>query len=158
MPTIIVLDTGPLSNCVVPISSNSGAPSSPSQACRQWIGACERAGATILVPAIAYYEVLREIERRNASSQRRRLQQYCFQPGRFIPLTTAQLELAAELWGEARRAGIPTASAASVDGDVILCAQVQSLGVAQLDYVVATTNTRHLSRFVNAVEWQGIVP
>ena len=52
-------------------------------------------GATILVPAMAYYEVLREIERRTAINQRHRLKQYCFQPDRFMPLTTAQLDLAA---------------------------------------------------------------
>jgi hypothetical protein len=75
--------------------------------------ACERLDpvvwlAMILVPAVAYYEVPREIERRTATSQGQRLRQYCFQPDRFIPLTTAQLELAAALWGQARGAGIPT--------------------------------------------------
>lgn len=158
MPAIIVLDTGPLSNCVLPLSSRPHMPPTPAQACRQWLTACERAGATILVPAIAYYEVLREIERRAATSQRRRLRQYVFQPGRFIPLTTAQLELAAALWGQARRAGVPTADNAALDADLILCAQVQSLNLSPAVYVVATTNTRHLIRFVHAVEWQHITP
>ncbi len=78
MPAIIILDTGPLSNCVVRVSNKPGAPPTPSQACRKWLTACERHGATILVPAIAYYEALREIERRTALSQGQRLKQYCF--------------------------------------------------------------------------------
>jgi hypothetical protein len=158
MPGIIVLDTGPLSNCVLPIVAGPGTVPTLSGACRQWLIACERAGATMLVPAIAYYEVLREIERRTATAQRRRLRQYCFQPGRFIPLTTAQLELAADLWGRARRTGLSTAGDVALDADVILCAQVLGLGLASTDYVVATTNTRHLARFVHAVEWQQITP
>jgi predicted nucleic acid-binding protein len=158
MPFIIILDTGPLSNCVVPISNLSGMPPTPSQACRLWLTTCEHAGATILVPAIAYYEVLREIERRTATAQKNRLQRYCFQPGRFIPLTTAQLNLAAQLWGQARRTGTPTANDAALDGDMILCAQAQSLGISPADYVVATTNPAHLIRFVNAAQWQHITP
>ena len=158
MPAVIVLDTGPLSNCVVPVGAKPGTPPTPAQACRMWLAACERAGAAILVPAIAYYEVLREIERRAATGQRRRLTQYCFQADRFIPLTTAHLERAAALWGQARRTGVPTAGDAALDGDVILCAQVQSLGLSPADYVVATTNTTHLTRFVNAIEWQRIAP
>jgi hypothetical protein len=158
MPPIIILDTGPLSNCVVQVSSKPGAPPTSSRACRQWLTACERHGATILVPAIAYYEALREIERRTAAVQGRRLKQFCFQPDRFIPLTTLQLDLAAVLWGQTRRTGIPTAGNDALDGDVILCAQVRSLGLGSADYVVATTNTRHLGLFVNAVEWQQITP
>ena len=51
------------------------------------------------------------------------------------------------------RTGVSTASDDALDGDVILRAQVRSLGVTSADYVVATTNTRHLTLFVNTVEW-----
>lgn len=164
MPSIVILDTGVLSNCVVQISSRHGASTtsnaaidlSHSERCRRWLTECERNGATILVPAITYYEVLREIECRNAVAQRRRLVEYCFQPGRFIPLTTAHLEGAATLWAQARNMGIPTANDQALDGDIILCAQVQSLGLTVADYVVATTNTKHLTRFINAEEWEKI--
>jgi hypothetical protein len=66
--------------------------------------------------------------------------------------------MGAVLWGLTRRTGVPTAGDDAVDGDVILCAQVRSLGLDSADYVVATTNTRHLALFVNAVEWQHITP
>ena len=75
MPAIIVLDTGSLSNCVVQVSGDPGSLPTPSQACRQRLTACERQGAAILVPAIAYYRSLREIERRTATGQGRRLRQ-----------------------------------------------------------------------------------
>ncbi len=111
----------------------------------------------LLVSAIIYYETLREIERRNATAQRRRLLEYCFQPGRFLPLTTAHLESAALLWAQARNTtGTPTGSSEALDGDMILCAQVQSLGLAETDYVVATTNTKHLTQHVHAELWQNI--
>lgn len=158
MPKIIVLDTGTLSNCVVKIGSNSNAAPTTSELCRQWLTDCEHHGAMVIVPAIAYYEALREIELRQATGQRTRLIQYCFQPGRFIPLTTTQLETAAMLWAQSRRAGTPTSGDAALDGDVILCAQVQSLQLLPEDYVVATTNVKHLNQFVNAAEWQTITP
>jgi predicted nucleic acid-binding protein len=158
IPPYIILDTGPLSNCVVRIGQGNGASLSLSEQCRQWLTECESEGASILVPAITYYEVLREIERRGATAQRQRLRDYSFQAGRFIPLTTSHLEIAASLWAQARNSGNPTANDTSLDGDILLCAQVQSLQLPLTDYVVATTNTKHLQRFVNAAEWQSIVP
>jgi len=105
MPAIIILDTGVLRNCVVQISNPSGGKLTPSEFCRQWLTDCERGGAAILVPAIIYYETLREIERLRAVAQRKRLIECCFQSNRFIPLTTAQLESAAQLWAQARNTG-----------------------------------------------------
>ncbi|MBC8142581.1 MAG: nucleic acid-binding protein [Armatimonadetes bacterium] len=158
MPTVIILDTGVLSNCVVPLNRGRSTNLSLAEACREWLADCEQNGATILVCAVAYYEALCEIERRQAVAQRTRLVTYCFQAGRFIPLNTSHLEAPAFLWAQARNVGLTTANDAALDGDVLLCAQVQSLGFTSTDYVVATTNTKHLSRFVNADEWQNISP
>lgn len=129
------------------------------EACRDWLRECDLAGNSILVPAIAYFEVLRELERLNAHAQIARLKQFCFQePDRFLPLTTAHLEEAARLWAISRNAGAPTASDTSLDGDLLLCAQVQSLSLASESYVVATTNVRHLAPFVNCDLWSNIIP
>jgi len=88
-----------------------------------------------------------------------RLKAFSFQAqNRFLVLTTAHLELAARLWGTARNAGTPTASAGSIDGDIILAAQVLSLGLSPSDYIVATTNFGHLARFVSCDEWKNITP
>ena len=156
MPRTIFLDTGVLSNCVVPISASPTL--TLSEQCRRWLIDCEHNGADILVPSIAYYETLREIERRQAEIQRKRLVEYCFMAGRFIPVTTRHLEEAARLWAHARLSGAPTANDAALDGDMILCAQVLSLKLPDTDYIVATTNTKHLKLFVQADDWQNIQP
>ena len=99
MPSIIVLDTGPLSNSVIPFAKQGKAHTS-SQKCRQWISECEQSGAALFVPAICYYEVLRELERRRATAKIRRLQEFVFgEHDRFIPLTTPHLEAAARMLG-----------------------------------------------------------
>ncbi|HLK58194.1 MAG TPA: hypothetical protein VKU00_16625 [Chthonomonadaceae bacterium] len=62
---ILLLDTFPTS-CVAKRPSKKP---TLSDQCRQWIDDCENAGHTTLVPAIAYYEALRELEQRLAKSQ-----------------------------------------------------------------------------------------
>lgn len=150
----IVLDTFPASS----IGRKQGKTRTLSDDCRQWIDDCEAAGHQILIPAIAYYEALREFEMLQATARIQRFQVFCLQTGRFIPPTTAHLETAAQLWGQARRTGRQTADPQALDGDMILCAQVLSLGLSPADYIVATTNVKHLAPFVNATDWQTIAP
>jgi len=50
MPPVIILDTGPLSNSVVPLARPRQTPT-VSQECRSWLRDCEIAGVTIIVPA-----------------------------------------------------------------------------------------------------------
>jgi predicted nucleic acid-binding protein len=151
---IIVLDTFPASS----VGKRSGTTASVLDQCRQWIEACEAAGHRILVPAIAYYEALRELELRQAATQIARLQAFCLQPRRFIPLTTQHLETAARLWGQQRRAGQPSADPQALDCDVILAAQALSLGVAAPELIVATTNPAHLSLLLPCDLWTNIHP
>ncbi len=151
---ILALDTFPTSS----VAKRPTQEETLSDRCREWVYACEKAGHTVLVPAICYYEALRELEQRGAKSQIERLRAFCLSQDRFIPLTTAHLESAAHLWGTARRGGFPTAGQASLDADVILAAQVLSLGLSASDYLVVTTNVRHLSRFVPCDEWINLVP
>ena len=152
---IIVLDT-------FPASSVSKRPDpkqlTVSDQGRQWVEGCESAGHRILVPAIVYYEALRELEQRQAASQILRLKTFCLQPRRFLTLTTVHLETAALLWGKARRAGLPTADPQALDGNVILAALALSLGVAAPGLIVATTNPAHLTRYVPADLWTNIHP
>ena len=152
---IIVLDSFPTSS----VSKLPGKkPPTVSDQCRQWIYDCEAAGHRILVPAIAYYEALREIERRQASSQMTRLKAFCLRSDRFLPLATEDLDLAARLWGQSRRAGLPTADPQALDGDVIVAAQTLNLGIGPPDLIVATTNPAHISRYVPADLWTNIHP
>ena len=57
MALTIVLDTSPLGT----VTKRGGV--AEADACRQWVADCRRAGHIILAPAIAYYEVARELER-----------------------------------------------------------------------------------------------
>ena len=151
---IIVLDTFPASS----VAKRPGRTPSLSDRCHQWVDDCENAGHTILVPAICYYEALRELEQRQAVSQIERLKDFCLLPTRFLPLTTTHLEMAAQLWGQIRRNGRSTSSYDALDADVILAAQALSLGLPTADFIVATTNVKHLSWFVPCKEWPNIKP
>lgn len=65
---------------------------------------------------------------------------------------------AAGLWSDARKRGLPTATVRELDVDVILAAQARASEEAGDTVIVATTNPRHLSRFVEARPWQDIEP
>ena len=157
MKRLIILDTGPLSNCVVEVAKPFEVPK-VSQQCRQWIDDCEKSGISLLVPAVAYYEALRELELRSASSQIARLKGFCLRSDRFIPLRTDDLEAAARLWANARKSGKSTASPHSLDADVIIAAQALSLGLAASDFIIATTNPGHIARFAPCDLWTNIAP
>ncbi len=140
---IIILDTFPTSST----GKLSGKTLTLLDQCQQWIEACETAGHRILIPAISYYEALREMEMRRATGQIIRLKTFCLAKKRFIPLTTTHLELAAQLWGQTRRAGQPTADPQALDGDVILAAQAIALGFPPSQFIIATTNPGHIIRY-----------
>ena len=63
---------------------------------------------------------------------------------------------AAELWGQARNQGYPTAAIEALDGDVILAAQAIILRSQGYDVTIVTTNVAHISRFTPAKIWQEI--
>ncbi len=63
---------------------------------------------------------------------------------------------AAQLWAEARRKGKPTADNKALDGDVILASQALLLEKMEHQVIIATSNTKHLTLFVDAREWQNI--
>ncbi len=157
MPDTIILDTGPLSNCVVsPAKPNQAA--TESQQCRQWLDDCEATGRQLIIPAIAYYEALRELELRAAVSQIQRLRHFCLNPNRFLSSTNYHLEFAAQLWAKARKAGKPTADRKSLDADVILAAQALSLGLSSSEFIIATTNPSHIAQFAACDLWTNIRP
>jgi predicted nucleic acid-binding protein len=123
--------------------------------CRQWLDDLLAAGRRVLIPEIADYEVRRELLRANLAASVMFLDLLA-QRAEYLPLTTAAVRKAAELWAQARQQGRPTAADPALDGDVILAAQALTLGVPQV--VVATANIGHLARYVPAELWSNIAP
>lgn len=87
--------------------------------CRQWIKARRANGVIVYVPEIARYEVRRELFRVRATKGLERLDDLCSNLP-FLPLTSAAIDLASELWAHVRRADVPTASPDALDADAIL--------------------------------------
>jgi predicted nucleic acid-binding protein len=144
----VVLDSGP-----VGVLTNPN-PNPAPVAIRQWLADLQARGRRVILPEIADYEIRREFLLGNMAQSLTLLDALGVRV-EYLPLVTATMRRAAELWARARRTGRPTAPDPALDGDVILAAQAESLGV---QVIVATGNPAHLGRFVPADLWQNIVP
>src|SRR5437660_908558 len=115
------------------------------------------AGSIVLLPEIAVYEVGRELKRLGATASLRRLDDLRRRLS-YLPITTSAMELAADLWADVRRRGVPTASPDSLDADCILAAQALCAAGAGDVLTIATTNPAHLGRFpgIDARIWDTI--
>jgi predicted nucleic acid-binding protein len=143
----IVLDAGPLALVTNP------KPNPENLACAKWLQQRLDEGSRIIVPAIVCYEVRRELIRAGKTASLRRLDAFC-DFHEYIELRDRDLRHAAELWADVRQRGKPTSIDSALDGDVILAAQ--AIGLDEPDIIVATTNVKHISLFVNAALWQDI--
>ena len=153
MSRILFLDSGPLGLLTHPQRSADVV------AVAEWLSRCLLSRHRVIVPAIVYYELRRELLRAKKTFGLGRLDAFVSAtPGRYLPLSDEALRLAADLWAKARQSGQSTADPKALDIDVILAAQALSFGSAQADMIVATTNPRHLSQFITAKDWQEIVP
>ena len=125
---------------------------------RIWCHQTNANGSIVAIPEIADYEVRRGLLWTGAIDGVRRLDLLRKELGLYIPISTDAMRKAAELWADARKKGNATADDKEIDADVILAAQaiiVRGLG----DHVlVATYNSRHLSRYVEAHHWDAISP
>jgi predicted nucleic acid-binding protein len=139
----VILDTGVLGKIAHPKANPDIA---------AWFKALLDAGVQVVVPEIADYELRRNLLCEGLDASVRRLDTLERQLT-YLPLTTAHMMKAAELWASARKGGFPTADDRALDGDVILAAQALPLGG-----VIATENVGHLSRFTEAKEWKDITP
>lgn len=147
MSRLLLLDSGPLGLLTQPRISFDVA------AINRWLIHRLRLGDRVVVPAIVYYEIRRELLRAEKAAGLLRLDAFTqADPHRYLRLSDAALRLAAELWAKARQQGRPTSAALDLDVDVILAAQALTLHTAS-EVVVVTTNPRHLKPFVSAVLW-----
>jgi predicted nucleic acid-binding protein len=145
----ILLDAGPIGLVTNPKLSPE------STACTRWLQKLVTSGFRVIIPEIADYEVRRELLRANKLQGIARLDDLA-NLVEYLPITTVAMRQAAIFWAQARQQGQPTAGDKTIDGDVILAAQAKTIGVT--DFVIATTNVGHLSRFAEADLWQNITP
>ncbi len=151
MSRIVVLDSGPLGLLSIPPDDWEAL------LCERWLRGLTAASVDVAVPEIVDYELRRELIRLGRTRSLRRLDALLSHPSTlYVPISTAAMRLAAYLWAETRRAGRPTADRHALDADVILAAQTRLLADDGHDVIVATTNVRHLTRFVPAAEWAAI--
>jgi predicted nucleic acid-binding protein len=161
MITVILLDTGPLGLVTHPAGGDDA------RLCKEWFEGELRAGNRVCIPAIADYEVRRELVRAGKQGSVQRLDDLIRQIG-YIPLLEETIRTAAELWADARHKGHPTSSPEALDADCLLAAQARTFLTLNrthrwvkltraertrgINVVVATTNIRHLSRYANVIE------
>jgi predicted nucleic acid-binding protein len=123
--------------------------------CQQWLESLLDRGYHVILPEIIDYEVRRELLRVNKIKSIRRLDDLK-SALTYLPITTEVMLKAAELWAQVRQQGKPTADDKALDGDVILAAQAILIGSEEYPVIVATSNPKHLSLFIDARDWQDI--
>jgi len=152
---VVALDSGPLSLLTQRPDHREA------ENCRNRLASHLASGPHFLVPAIADYELRRELIRAGKTAAVSRLDRFIVAvavPDRYLPPISSAFRKAAELWAKIRNQGLPTSSNNSLDGDVLLAAQLLDSKWATTQLVVATSNPKHISRFLNAAEWQTILP
>jgi predicted nucleic acid-binding protein len=148
MTDVIVLDSGPLGQVAHPRRRAE---------VTEWLNRLVQSNIAIVIPEIADYEVRRELIRAGRLRSAERLTELREQFF-FLIIQSECMLIAAEFWAHARNQGVPTAPDGHLDADVILAAQARTLVNLGHDVIIATTNTRHLSRFVPAQFWLDIKP
>ncbi len=153
MSLTIFLDAGPLDIITNPKRTPD------TIAAARWVFDMEAAGHRFLVPAIADYELRRELIRAGKTRGIARLNAFnTAEPDRFLSVTDAALRRAADLWARARNAGTATADPKELDADVLIAAQALDIGLPSSDFIIATGNLGHLAQFVPADLWTNIKP
>jgi predicted nucleic acid-binding protein len=147
---IVLLDTGILGNVTKPKTKNSN-----NASCLYWLISLLSTEYEVAIPEISDYELRRELLRANKFNGIRQLDLLKTQ-FIYLPITTPTVLLAAKLWAEVRPSGQATADPKSLDGDVILAAQAQLQAEQGYRVIVATTNVKHISRFIDAQLWNDI--
>jgi predicted nucleic acid-binding protein len=153
MSLTVFLDTGPLG-----VLTN---PKQPPEtvAALKWAVQLMVYGHRLIVPAIADYEVRRELERARELNGLAALDAWnAAYPDRYLPLSDQALRMGATLWARARNAGTATADPKELDADVLIAAQALTTGLLPADFVIATVNVGHLALFAPAALWQQITP
>lgn len=154
---VIFLDT-----TVLGLVTQKPGRSQVADACILWEATMVAANISVCVLEVADFEIRRELIRASSAAGIIRLELHNAKiSGRYLPIDTATMREAATLWASARNKGLPTAPAGSLDGDAIIAGQTRTFcaatGIALDDAVIASSNARHLGRFVQAAPWQSVI-
>jgi predicted nucleic acid-binding protein len=145
----VLLDTGVLGLVTHP-RADGGRP------CVEWMRDLIAADVKFVIPQICDYELRREYVLQGSSRALTKLDDL-LTVLEFACVDSPIWRAAADMWARCRREGSPLASSEALDGDVILIAT--TIKVARTDQtVVATTNVKHLEKFVDARQWADIGP
>lgn len=151
-----MIDSVPLDAGVVGLLCSS--PTLPGvAACQFWLDGLLLAGTTVVLADLTQYEVRRGLFLVGATRKLIRLDNL-ISLVRTEEVTSDAWLKAAEFWAIVRRAGKPTASPDSLDGDAILAGVAATIGSPGDLVTIATTNVRHLSWFpgIDARRWETI--
>lgn len=132
---VVVLDSGPLGLVTNPRSSPEA------EECSRWLESLLEGRTDVIVPEIIDYEIRRELLHADKALGVERLNQFIRFPG-YLPITTAVMRRAAHWGASPRKLGKPTAAAAALDVDMILCAQAAGLAEGGFDPIIATAKVR----------------
>lgn len=140
-----MLDSGPLGRL-------THADYSRNREHREWLSSLLDHEIAIFLPEIADYEVRRNLVLENFTGSLANLDAL---PSliNYVPITTADMRQAAELWAKSRKKGRSVGDPRELNADVILAAQAIRLGA-----IIATDNVGHLAQFVEARPWATIKP
>ena len=159
MTSLNLLDASPLSLVTNPKGGEEAA------SCRAWLDRMLESGSRVVVPAIADYEVRRELIRAGKTKGLARLDDLIESLG-YVPIDREVLRTAARLWAEARSRGRPTSPDLALDADCILAAQARTAHklltheelIGGFTVTIVTKNPKHLDQFGPALPWDQIRP
>jgi predicted nucleic acid-binding protein len=149
MSRVIFVDSGPLGYALTPLVNDDH------RRCSEWLDALIVRGEQIAIAEIVDYECRRGWLRHDNLSALTLLDQVKAALT-YVPITTETMLQAAQFWAASRKGGYATTDERRLDADVILAAQVATFDPAGAEVLVATTNVRHLARFVTARKWEEI--
>jgi hypothetical protein len=149
MSRVIFIDSGPLGYAFTPTVNDEHLH------CNQWWEALILKGERLAVAEIVDYECRRGWLRQNNHAAIAKLDS-AKAALLYQPITTEAMLQAAAFWAAARKGGYATTTDQRLDADVILAAQVSAFARGGSEVLVATMNTRHLSRFVSALQWDQV--
>ena len=109
-----------------------------------------KSGRTIVIPEVADYEVRRALILAGLSKSVQRLDQLNNLLD-YMPLTTAHMRHATQLWANCRMAHRPNSDPKRLDGDVIIATQALAI-----DGEIVTENADDFSLLVDAIRWQDL--